>query len=69
MSLIWEKRDTSARREPVPCIDNIFVLVKYMQSGCNRNTYFQNSTTGMGALCKTGNSLYTDLFLNERGKL
>ena len=31
---------------------------------------FLNSTTGniVGTLCKTSNSLYTVLFLNERGK-
>ena len=26
---------------PVPSIDNNFVLVKYVQSGCNKNTDFQ----------------------------
>ena len=29
------------KKYPVPSIDNIFVLVKYVQSGCNRNTDFQ----------------------------
>ena len=28
------------KKYPVPSIDNIFILVKYVQSGCNyRNTY------------------------------
>ena len=48
--------------------DNIFILVKYLQSGCNRNTYSQTATA-MGTLCKSSNSLYTVLFLNERGRL
>ena len=48
------------RKYPVPSIDKFLFLL----STCNRNTYFQTR-----ALCKTSNSLYTVLFLNERGKL
>ena len=32
------KNERPASREPVPSIENIFVLAKYVQSGCNRNT-------------------------------
>ena len=32
------KNERPASREPVSSIENIFVLAKYLQSGCNRNT-------------------------------
>ena len=37
----WELIFAIFKKFPATSIDNIFVLVKYVQSGCNRNTYFQ----------------------------
>ena len=37
----WELIFAIFKKQPVPTNDNIFVLVKYVQSGCNRTTYFQ----------------------------
>ena len=53
------------------CEENMkiyFILVKYLQSEGNRNTYSQTATA-MGTLYKSSNSLYLVLFLNERGRL
>ena len=47
----------------VPSIDNIFVFVKYVQYKYILQYY------GMRTLCKTSNSLYAVLSLNEGGKL
>ena len=35
------------KKYPVPSIDNIFVLVNYVQSGCKRNTYSKSTRVYM----------------------
>ena len=51
------------RKYAVPSIDNVFVVVEYVQ----QKYIFKKQYYGMGTLCKTTNSLYTVLFLSERG--
>ena len=46
-----------------------FIIFSFSLSTCNQGAIFSDSTTIMDILCKTSNSLYTVLFLNERGKL
>ena len=61
----WELIFAIFRKYPVPSLDKIFVFVKYVQ----KEIHIFKQYYGMRTLCLTSISLYTVLFLNERGKL
>ena len=61
----WELIISIFRKYSVPNIDGIFVFIKYVQL----KFLFFKQDNRMRTLCKTSNSLYTILFLNEKGKL